>query len=69
MITKRIEERLNKMEKKFDGMKDVFKWLEEECKAQKKTLEFSKGKEEKRSLLLALEYGRIRYKRRNPIRW
>lgn len=27
------------MEKKSDGVKDVFKWLEKECKAQKKRLD------------------------------
>ncbi len=35
------------MEKKSDGVKDVFKWLEKECKAQKKRLNTIKKEKEK----------------------
>lgn len=47
MIIKRTEERPGRMEKKSDGVKDVFKWLEKECKAQKKRLD--SVKEEKKN--------------------
>ena len=35
------------MEKKSDGVKDVFKWLEKECKAQKKRLDAVREEREK----------------------
>lgn len=45
------------MEKKSDGVKDVFKWLEEECKAQKKRLDLVKEKKKKGAYYWHLDMG------------